>query len=170
MDNTHKQSHIHMTLVVYPTRVSSTLFLMTVRLLCFSVTRQTEKILKDFEISHESIVELDREYRLDALVILNQPRPIASRRVSVAGGSLFSIRGNVQEAGSDFLPRVHRSNRVQIEPAAAPAAANVTVGIVSTDSARPREPTVGTTCTSSNFPMDFGSGTDLVDFASLARE
>lgn len=103
------------------------------------------------------MIELDREFRLDALVALNQPRPMASRRVSVAGGSLFTVRGNVKEAGSDFLPRIYRSNRVQIKQAAEP-------GIASIDSARAREPTVGTTDT------HFGSGTDLVDFASLARE
>lgn len=128
-----------------------------------AVTRQTEKALNDFAITHELVVELDRAFRLDALVALNQPRPMATRRVSVAGGSLFSVRGHVTEAGSDFLPRIFRSNRVQIKPAADPAAATATAGIVSIDSARAREPTVGTTDT------HFGSGTDLVDFASLAR-
>lgn len=52
-----------------------------------TVTRQTAKLLRQHEITHEPVIVLTRDFRLDARNILeNQSRPPPSRRVSVAGG------------------------------------------------------------------------------------
>lgn len=56
---------------------------------------------------------LERNFRLDAHSVLNQPPRQLQRRASVAGFQVYSVGGDIRETGFDFLGRVARSNRVQ---------------------------------------------------------
>lgn len=113
--------------------------------------------MQHYGIDHEAIVELDREFRLDALVVLNQPRPVSKRRVSLADGGLYNVRGYIQETGSDFLAKIPRGNNVKHGATAATAPS---------DQAQ-----------STNFSVNFGASTSssissdqsVPSFATLAR-
>lgn len=89
------------------------------------VTRQTDNLLQVHGINEEPCVALQRNFRLDALNMISQPPRQLHRRASIAGFQLYSVGGDIQETGFDFLGRIARSNRVQIGSAStAPVEAN----------------------------------------------
>lgn len=84
------------------------------------MTRQTAKLLKENGITRELTVKLDRNFKVEALKQFNtdqrQHNEIPNRRASVAGTNVYRIGNEIRETGFDYLGRVRRPSRVQINP------------------------------------------------------
>lgn len=93
-----------------------------------SVTRRTAETLREHGITKELSIELERNFKIEALSFLNhgrcgqsaqaqpqteQTRP--TRRASVAGTNVFVVGSQIRETGFDYLHRIPRSQNVQID-------------------------------------------------------
>lgn len=81
-------------------------------------------MLREHGITKELSVNLNRDFKVEALSFLNSGRSSQSaqvqrqikqtRRASVAGSNVFVVEGLIRETGFDHLNRIPRSKNVQI--------------------------------------------------------
>lgn len=87
-----------------------------------SVTRQMSKLLAKHGITKDLSVNMRRCAQADAMAVLNRFEnerqngrgAQQNRRTSIAGTNVYQIGNRIQEYGFDFLPRIPRSNAVNV--------------------------------------------------------
>lgn len=74
------------------------------------VTRNKKRLFDRFGI-RPCYVRIDQDIQADCIGWLERPQRLVNRRTSVAGGCLFSVDDDIQEAGFDHFIPIPRNDK-----------------------------------------------------------